>query len=951
MTLKVHLTPHVTQIKDDNGVGRVIHAQYRHLPRLGIELVHNADEADVIACHMQQNDLPRVDVLHVHGLYWTGDPGSGSYESWHHEANRRILAAARQARAITVPSAWVGECFKRDMRITPEVIGHGVDVLPWAYAEKPGEYILWNKNRCGDVCSPTAAEQLARRHKLPVVSTFGTPSETMQTIGLLPHGQMLDCVRKAGVYLATTKETFGIGTLEALANGTPVLGYRWGGTAELIKHQVTGYLVEPGDVDGLAEGYAWLMERRMNLIEPCRESARYHRWDRIMARYANLYHRVAAYRAHEQHRVSVVIPNYNYGQYVGRAIQSAMTQQPSIHEIIVVDDGSTDDSMAVINEWVGANETICKDWQEQTGTPTATTLSLIAQTNQGVAAARNAGITAATGDYIVCLDADDQLAPGYVETCRNALTADRGLGIAYTGLGFLAADGTIGPNVWTQDFDWDKQSTPRTPPLTTIHCAAMFRKDAWLRAGGYQQVYAPGEDAEFWTRILSVGYSAKQVTSAPLFGYRNHDGSASKTKEYRPVDTWHPWMRDKAYPMAAPARVQPLVRSYSEPTVSVIIPVGPDHLGYLPAALDSLLGQSFRNWEVICVLDWRITEYTHQQQLRRIDQVYPFIRWDTTPAHASGPGLARNQGLAMAKAPFVLWLDADDYLTPPALESMLRAYLAGDAGYIYSDWYGRHADGRMEMMEAPDYQQMAWLEQGQHAVTCLMATTGARRLGGFDEDLRGWEDWDFFVKAAIAGVCGVRVPQPLLVYRYHTGTRRDQSLARKDELLAALRDRYAGYALGEEPMGKCCGGNGDAIIQARQYLEGAPVVAEAITPGEDGKVRMEFIGDQQGAVTWVANRNQYRAGREPASRYINAEPQDVKHLESLGVFRVVPGQQLRPPPVAVATPAPVSIPEPPTMDAAPLAMPPEEELSPAEEAALNLRVQQAAAQQRKAERA
>lgn len=933
MTLRVNLTPHVTQVKPDNGVGQVIHAQYRHLPRLGIELVHDPAEADVIACHMQQNDLPRVDVLHVHGLYWTGDPGSGTYQSWHHEANGRILSAARQAYAITVPSAWVGECFKRDMRLTPEVIGHGVEVAPWAYAEPPQEYILWNKNRDGDVCSPKVAEALAARG-LPVVATFGTPSKTMQVIGTLPHGQMLDCVRKAGVYLATTKETFGIGTLEALANGVPVLGYAWGGTAELIEHQVTGYLVEPGDIAGLAEGYAWLMERRMDLIDPCREAARAHTWDRVMPRYAALYRRVAEQRANERHRVSVVITNYNYGAHVIGAIHSAFDQTTIPHEVIVVDDGSTDDSLQRIDTVRDAAGPLVK---------------LITQSNQGVAAARNNGIAAAAGEYIICLDADDVLAPDYIKTCRLALMADRGLGVAYTGLGFLAENGTIGPNVWTRGFDWAHQAAPANPPNTTIHCAAMFRRSLWERAGGYQQVYAPGEDAEFWTRILSVGATAKQVTTAPLFGYRNHPGSASKTKQYRPVDTWHPWMRDKHYPMAAPASTQPLVRSYSEPTISVIIPVGPDHLSLLPAALDSLLGQTFRNWEVVCVLDWTITEYSHQAQLRRLDQQYPFIRWDTTPAHASGPGLGRNLGLRIARAPFVLFLDADDYLTPPALETMLRAYTDGDAGYVYSDWYGRHADGRMELMPAEEYNRENWFYDGRHAITVLMAATDARRVGGFDESIQGWEDWDFFVKAAIHGVCGKRTPHPLLVYRYHTGQQREQSFAQRPELLSILHERYAAYAKGEKPMARCCGGNGDAIIQARQYLEGAPVVSEPITTAEDGKVRMEFIGEQWGAVTWFGKHGaQYRAGREPGYRYINAEPGDVDHLVSLGVFAIVPGQLLRPPPAPVVQ-VPTE-PEPPTIDAAPLSVPMDDALSAADEAALNARVQAMAREQRQKER-
>jgi hypothetical protein len=71
-----------------------------------------------------------------------------------------------------------------------------------------------------------------------------------------------------------------------------------------------------------------------------------------------------------------------------------------------------------------------------------------------------------------------------------------------------------------------------------------------------------------------------------------------------PIDGDKPWTRDKSLmPMAAPTRKPNLVRSYSEPLVSVIIPVGPGHAKHLNKALDSLLAQTFKQWEVIVIDD------------------------------------------------------------------------------------------------------------------------------------------------------------------------------------------------------------------------------------------------------------------------------------------------------------------------------------------------------------
>lgn len=913
MTVRVHLAPGASQVQADNGVGQVIRAMTALLPAYGVELV-GPDAADVIACHIQQGELPRVDVLHCHGLYYH-DIAHAPYQAWHHEANARIAAAARQARAITVPSDWVAEPFRRDMRLRPHVIGHGIDLDAWTPAEHRG-YVLWNKNRGADVCDPGPAYALAERGAL-LVSTFapvGAPAlPNLTIVGAQPHATMRELIRHAEIYLATTRETFGIGTLEALAAGVPVLGYAYGGTAELVEHQVSGYLVQPGDVDGLMTGLAWLRSH-----PECRAAARVraaeYPWARAIEQYAAIYHDVAEQRR-QASRVSVVITNYNYADYLQEAIDSVL---PQADEVVVVDDGSTDASADVLARY-------------------ARQATIIRQPNAGVAAARNAGIARATGDYIICLDADDRLDARYVAACRQALDAQPGTGVAYTGLGILAADGSVRPNAWPPAFDWQAQTRPTTPPSNCIPCAAMFRRTVWERAGGYTQVYAPGEDTEFFTRGLAAGFDAVRVTDEPLFHYRVHDGSASRTKTYRPIDTWHPWMRDGQYPFAAPSTTRPIVRSYADPLVSVIIPVGPGHAQYLPAALDSLLGQTLRAWEVIVVPNRAAPPDL---------TVYPFVRVATAD---SGPAAARNAGLALARAPLVLFLDADDYLTPDALRVMVEAY-AASGEYIYSDWYALRA-GQMIEHQAPDYRREAWLETGQHAVTALIETEHARAVGGFDATMPGWEDWDFFIKLAIRGVCGRRVAQPLLVYRQETGTVRESSLAQKDALLALLRDRYAGYATGELPMSTCCGGSADALLAAKRAL----ALANGETPGpaaeladsgivEPAVVRMEFTGSQRGAVSYLGRPSgrAYLGGNNPFDKYIDADPRDVAHMESLGVWRVVPGQRpaAPPPPLAPAAPAPTveAKPERPIADMAP-------ELA-ADEAAVNRAAAEMARKQR-----
>ncbi len=87
--------------------------------------------------------------------------------------------------------------------------------------------------------------------------------------------------------------------------------------------------------------------------------------------------------------ISVIIPTYNYANFLPRAIESVLNQTYSSVELIIIDDGSTDNTYSAIN----------KEWQ----------LSYFYQQNKGLAAARNAGIKNSNGDYLVFLDADDWL--------------------------------------------------------------------------------------------------------------------------------------------------------------------------------------------------------------------------------------------------------------------------------------------------------------------------------------------------------------------------------------------------------------------------------------------------------------------------------------------------------------------------------------------------------------
>jgi glycosyltransferase involved in cell wall biosynthesis len=118
----------------------------------------------------------------------------------------------------------------------------------------------------------------------------------------------------------------------------------------------------------------------------------------------------------EAPRFSVVIPTYNRAGYLANAVRSVRDQTWTAHEIIVVDDGSTDDTAQVV-------EGLIRD---------GGSLRYLRQVNQGAAAARNCGIRAATGDWIALLDSDDMWLPGKLEAAAALIAADGAVDFVYS---------------------------------------------------------------------------------------------------------------------------------------------------------------------------------------------------------------------------------------------------------------------------------------------------------------------------------------------------------------------------------------------------------------------------------------------------------------------------------------------------------------------------------------
>lgn len=210
---------------------------------------------------------------------------------------------------------------------------------------------------------------------------------------------------------------------------------------------------------------------------------------------------------------SVVIPLYNKASEIGRTLQSVLDQTLPPAEILIVDDGSTDGSVAVL---------------EQMDLPA--TVRIIRQQNRGVSAARNVAIREARCRYVALLDGDDRWEAGYL--AEIARLVDQYPGAVAYATSFMVDDGvTLTPPLTpeTEGFvDFFRESMTR---YVLIPSAAVLNRETVLAAGGFPEGMRLGEDQWLWVHLARRGRIC--CSTARLVVY-------SKAAENRSASIWQP---------------------------------------------------------------------------------------------------------------------------------------------------------------------------------------------------------------------------------------------------------------------------------------------------------------------------------------------------------------------------------------------------------------------------
>lgn len=198
-------------------------------------------------------------------------------------------------------------------------------------------------------------------------------------------------------------------------------------------------------------------------------------------------------------KISIIIPSYNYAEYLPECIDSIASQSFPDWEAIIVDDGSTDETPEIANSLVAISPARIKYFRTD---------------NLGVTNARNTAAGKACGDYILPLDADDLLVPESLTIFSAAIESSPSIGFAYCAVqnfGTRAEDnGVWHPGPYSKDrFIWENLAA----------CTSIWRRDLFLKGAKYRPVIF--EDWDLWLQIIALGYEGLYIPQ-PLFKYRIH---------------------------------------------------------------------------------------------------------------------------------------------------------------------------------------------------------------------------------------------------------------------------------------------------------------------------------------------------------------------------------------------------------------------------------------------
>ena len=463
--------------------------------------------------------------------------------------------------------------------------------------------------------------------------------------------------------------------------------------------------------------------------------------------------------------ISIIVPIYNTEKYLHECLNSIQQQTYPYFECIMVNDGSTDSSGIICQEYV-ENDSRFRYFEKDNG---------------GVASARNLGLERSGGGaYITFIDSDDWVEPNYLDVLYTALK-ENDTDVAISTYKRFAQDGVFYLrsysreddeflNIGTRSRDSFLEILPRLGELdhSFYSISSKLIKREIIGNLLFDEQISYAEDLNFFF-YLYLGVESVVYVRDYTYVYRTHDASTSQNvnelkalqeleiykKMFQQIDrmglpTFHYFKRMEnvvtyrisGFPTSKAIREYESFVSevrervtYQQPLISLIVPIY-NVENYLWSCLDSIAKQTYSNIEVLLVNDGSPDgSAAICQEFVARDSRFRYIEKEN-----GGLSDARNVGIARAKGEFLSFVDSDDWIEPTYVEDLYRAALFNDAEvvvsnykkfdvkdncywiHIFDDYYETHYSGE-ELI-----QQLPALERKDFSFTTSWGILFARRL-------------------------------------------------------------------------------------------------------------------------------------------------------------------------------------------------------------------------------
>lgn len=476
-------------------------------------------------------------------------------------------------------------------------------------------------------------------------------------------------------------------------------------------------------------------------------------------------------------RVSLIVTCYNRQQYLASTIESILNQTYPHFELLIWDDASTDNSLE-----------IAKQYQQQDSR-----IRIVAQTvNQGFTKSIASAVAATKGEYIGWVDSDDMLHPFALANTVKTLDRNADVGMVYTNR-LIIDEGD-------RNLGLDRRSKITYSPgnlllnFMTFHFRLM-RRDVYELAGGINNSFTTAQDYDLCLRLSEI--TNIEHIPEPLYFYRQHKGNISSQKKIEQIKCTqtaidNALIRRKLAPGVklkldlkpkfslvkqkcdftswekldvTHNRSLPPTNKERENLISLIVTIY-NRENYLTSAIDSILAQTYTNFELILWDDGSTDNslaiaYSYAERDSRIKVFNDFNR---------GQSEALIGAIAQASGQYLGTVDSDDLLHPEALSKTVTILQSdSNLGMVYTDHIVIDKEGKKRGLGkrcSIPYSPERLLIDFMTFHFRLIRREVYNQIGGFDASLNSAEDYDLCLR--LSEVTEIyHLKEPLYYYRWH----------------------------------------------------------------------------------------------------------------------------------------------------------------------------------------